>query len=96
MDIQIKEAKEREENLRKMNDNLTSALSELSQDPKKFSVKKTAKNCKMSYFFLFFQNNGLKEIQQTLEKNSKDFIENKMKNNDFIKSLESEVFSIFI
>jgi len=38
LDIQIKEAKEREENLRKMNDNLTSALSELSQDPKKFSV----------------------------------------------------------
>ena len=38
LEIQIKEAKIREENLRKMNDNLTSALSELSQDPKKFQV----------------------------------------------------------
>lgn len=39
LEIQIKETKIREDNLRKMNDNLTSALSELSQDPKKFQVR---------------------------------------------------------
>lgn len=38
LEIEIKESKEREYNLRKMNDNLASALSDLSQDPKKYSV----------------------------------------------------------
>lgn len=38
-EIQLKELKEREENLRKMNDNLASALTEIS-DGKKLSVAK--------------------------------------------------------
>jgi hypothetical protein len=38
-EIQLKELKEREENLRKMNDNLTSALTEIS-DGKKLSATK--------------------------------------------------------
>lgn len=39
-EIQLKELNEREENLRKMNDNLTSALTEIS-DGKKLSVRKS-------------------------------------------------------
>lgn len=38
MEIQVKEAKEREENLRKINDNLSTVLSDFSNDPRKFSV----------------------------------------------------------
>lgn len=37
------------------------------------------------------KNASFKELQQTLDRNSKDFLENKLKNNEIVKALDQEV-----